>query len=333
MDDFEQPGTPELGDNEVLQPNDVTPTAEVLSQLNAETSQAPAPEPLLKQKKSKKGISLIILAVVLALTLVGGVVWFVLANNTSQDGTNEDVATQPSESENDDDNKNPADEPELKDEIIELSVKTINDELVQKLYQYFKHHIGYLTYGFYSEDGGSSGNIDERLMTALAFSNMDLPAIFLYKKEHNLGCYDAHPVRDKIYEIFGKQIDFYDGMGLSAGEYPLYVYSAVDDAFCLMGGFGSTIGVHHNLYKAEKDNNRIYLYVVGGRVDTRGEEIESGYYGTVYPIDFNDTNEFLYHPTGNDETDILEYASKLGRFKWTFVWNGENYIFEKLERI
>ena len=331
MDDFEQPGTAKLGDEVDLRPDNVTPTEELLSQIKTPvvTPQISAQEPLLTQNKTKKKVGLVVSVVVLVLALVGGVAWFVLADNTSQNGTDGNTIGETSDNQRREEKK-PTDEPEPKDEVVELSV---NDELVQKLYQYFKHHIGYLTYGFYSEDGGLSGNIDERLMTALAFSNMDLPTIFLYKTEHDLGCYDARPVRDMINKIFGKQIDFYDGMGLLPGDYPLYVYSAVDDAFCLKGGFGSIVGVHHNLYKAEKDSTHIYLYVIGGRVDTRGAEIESDYYGTVRPIDFNDTNEFLYHPTGNDETDILEYANELGHFKWTFVWNGENYIFEKLERI
>lgn len=209
MDGLEQPGAPKLGDNEVLQPNDVTPTAEVLSQLNAETSQAPAPEPLLKQKKSKKGISLIILAVVLALTLVGGVVWFVLGNNTSQDDTNEDVAIHPSDSENDDDNENPVDEPEPKDEIIELSV---DDELVQRLYGYFASAVSPWDrrWQIYMDADVRMGNIDKDLMVVLAKDNLStvgckgehydalLPDDLKVPENKRIECYSGKDVKNKV---------------------------------------------------------------------------------------------------------------------------------------
>ena len=100
MDDFERPEAQKLDGEDVLQPDDVTPTEEVLSRIEQETPvvapQILTPEQLLAQKKSKKKVLLIVLAVVLAFAAVGGVVWFVLANKAPQGGTNEDMAGQPS---------------------------------------------------------------------------------------------------------------------------------------------------------------------------------------------------------------------------------------------
>lgn len=331
MDDFERSETPKSGDEEVLQLNDVTPTEKVLSRVDTETPmempQTPAPEPLRVQKKFKEKTGLVIGATALVFTLVGGAVWFMLANNISPNNTDEDVADQPSESQGDD-HKKPTDEPAPKNEVSELSV---DDKLVQKLYEYFRNHINYLTFDLYSESGGLSGNIDERMMAALAFDNLSLPSIFIHKTEQDLGCYDARPVREKAYEIFGKRIELYDGMGLLAGSYPLYVYSKDDDAFCLMGGFGSMLGIHHNLYRAEKTGNSISLYVVAAIVDTRGAGQEEDFYGMVSGLGSDE--RYPYHPNSSENTDIMEYADKLDKFKWTFVWNGENYVFERLERI
>lgn len=88
MDDFERPEAPKLDGEDILQPDDVTPTEEVLSRIEQEkpvvAPQILTPEPLLAQNKAKKKAVLIILAMVLVLVLmVGGVVWLVLRNNNS----------------------------------------------------------------------------------------------------------------------------------------------------------------------------------------------------------------------------------------------------------
>ena len=75
MDDFEQPETSKLGDEEVLLPNDAAPMEEMLSRIKQATPQVLTPEPLSKQEKSTKTVGLIILVVVLMFALVGGVMW------------------------------------------------------------------------------------------------------------------------------------------------------------------------------------------------------------------------------------------------------------------
>ena len=334
MDDFERPEAPKLGDEEVLQPDGATPTEKVSPQPEAElfveSPQHPASEPLLAQKKPEKKVVLIVLAVVLAVALISGVVWLVLTNKTSQDSKNGNMVGQPDKNENNEDNEKPANEPEPENEIVALSV---DDELVQKLYGYFKDHIGYLTYDFYSESGSLSGNISDRMMAALAFQNMSFSSILVHETAEGLRCYDARPVREKAYEIFGKRIELQDGMGLLPGGYPLFVYSEGDDTFCMTGGFDSGLGYHHNLYKAERAGNSISLYVVAGSIDTRGASQEEGFYGVVSRYNSNENPPYPYHPTGDENTDIMEYIDELDKFKWTFVWNGENYVFEKLEQI
>lgn len=137
MDDFEQPGTSKLGDEMGLNPNNVIPTRGAPSQteqeLSAGMTQVPIAEPSHPRRKCKKKVVLVISTVVLVLALVGGVVWFVLANNKSLGNADEGVTNQPGQSGNND-SGTPAVEPESKDEAVELSV---DDELVQRLYRQF----------------------------------------------------------------------------------------------------------------------------------------------------------------------------------------------------
>lgn len=328
MDDLGQPRAPKPKDEEVLCPNIETFTegTQLKMEAPAATSQISVSEQLREQKGSRKKASLVIPAIFLMFALVGGAVWFILADNAPQNDTSADE--QPSKNRNGNDKKL-ADKPAPIEKTIALSV---DDELVRKLYGYFKNQINFLTYDFYSEDGGLSGNVDERMMAALAFNHMPLSSIIVHKTTQGIECYDARPIRKKAYEIFGKKIELYDGMRLLTGDYPLYIYSKDNDAFCLMGGFGSMLNVHHNLYKAERTDESVSLYVVAGNVDTGGAGQEESFSGVVSRL--NSDEKYLYHPTGNENTDIMEYADKLDKFKWTFTKNSDgNYIYTSLERL
>lgn len=58
--------------------------------------------------------------------------------------------------------------------------------------------------------------------------------------------------------------------------------------------------------------------------------------GRAYYIlgsDGEPTDEYLVMDDEINNNNIADYKDKFSKFKWTFVWNGENYIFEKLERV
>lgn len=362
MDDFERPKASKLDDEDVLQPDDVTPTEEVLSQLDTEmpteTSQSPAPEQLLTRNKSKKKVRLIVSVVVLLLALViSGVTWCVLANKAPQGGTNEDMAGQPSESGNEDDNENPASEPGPKDEIVELNV---DDELVQRLWGYFNaglfpnaaaNSAGSASSftpldKFYSNEGAlSSSGLADPYKFAIAIQNL---AVYGEKEleqckgdyfrwtddtgiEHPStgmkACYSGDLIHSKIKEIFGTDISFeqFDNQVFIANG-DGWKYSIKNDEIVDYVGGATRRLISRALLKAERNNNHIYIFEAVGYVGCWMMDQD------ICPASKLDGTKIV---GGENITvgNMREFADYFDKFKWTFVWNGENYVFERLERI
>lgn len=355
MDDFEQPQAPKLRDEDVLRPDDVTPTEEVLSHLDTEippppeTPQSPAPEPLLARNKSKKKVGLIVSAVVLMLALVGGVMWFVPANNTSQSSTDRDVVGQPSESENKDDYENPADELEPKDEIIELSV---DDELVQKLFNEFSSVAAPWSgqIAFYAQ--ALDKNLNRQLVMNIAFLNVEeangytaarckgnyMSAVNGYQRTAT-SCYSGEEMRQEIVKLFGFDYMFTENDKIVITQPCSWDYNITNDEFYEFdAGCGGVplSGLVRELYKAERDAARIYLYEMATYWSEESSSCGTkavcrlGYGGWNVKIDglmsetIKQLEKLSEYPRANEIFD---------KFKWTFIWNGENYVFEKLERV
>ena len=354
MDNLGRSGEPKLGDADGTQLNNVAPTEEVRSQLVQESSetmpQIPTTESLLTRDKFKKKVSLIISVVILVLVLVSTGAWFVLSNKT---GMNESVVGETSDSQNHEEEK-PADTVTPKDEITELSV---DDELVRRLRSNFRdNHI-------YAIDEVFSGKLSDALMMRFAAQNSVKAACKMsyydavekrYAKYvadspeevwqiHTSGCYKGDDILFKVKDMFGIDITFTDGMQLIGGSFgPPYTYSIEYDEFFqeVFRAGGSGPGIVYATYAAEKTSNQVYIYDVAGYIygtyDFNGENYELA--GPVRPEKTCDFNVDGMHSlcridyTLNERT-ILEHLDNYTKFKWTFVWNEGNYVFEKLEQI
>lgn len=358
MDDFERPEAPKLDDEDVSQSDDVTSTEEALSQLDAEApavaSQGPVPELLLAQKNSKKKVSLIVLAVVLVLALVGGAIWFALANKAPQGGTNEDMASQPSESGNNDDEK-PADKPEPKDEIVELSV---DDELVQRLYEPFTSYPGINGFGFrtfYDRATETGGNPETALIGQILWAVGE--EVECASEMAAIGyCVDAEAIHQRFQEAFG--YDFVDRNIDDYGPCGGVWYVEETNQYFLGTGCGGSAPaqLNHWLYKADQQGKYLYLYElveiwkaefaeesgefirnkhchfdkVCSETPTEGEDLLN-ISSEVVLVSDNDSG--YSHDPSLTAVNFREYAEELDMVRWTFVWNGENYVFEKLDKV
>lgn len=342
MDDFEQSGMPKPGGNNSPQlKSTVTP-------------QMPLTMPLQPREKTKKKFGLIILVVVLSLALVGGVVWLVVANKND---TNGGMATQLNELKNND-SKKTADEPAPKNEIVALSV---DDKLVKTLWGYFntayfsemiEDDVGLITPfapldKLYSEKGAlSPDGLSDELKLAIAiqtlFTSYDTGEFckgdydFLrwtdtmgveHPGSEIKACHSGDVIRANIQKIFGDDISLtqFDGQTfIIAGEG--WEYSASNDEIVDRASGATIRPINRVLLKAERDNERIYIYEAVGYAGCwmTGQQICS--------VNKLDGTEIA---SGEEVTqkNIRSLASELDKFKWTFTWNGENYVFEKLEQI
>lgn len=362
MDDFERPEAPKLGDEEVLQPVGATPTEKVSPQPEAESfvesPQHPASEPLLAQKKPEKKVVLIVLAVVLAVALISGVAWFVLASNTScdsSDGTPLDPLEEVSENGNSGEEKS-SDEPASKDEIVELS---INDKLVQRLYEPFTSYPGIGGFGFrtfYDRVTEVSGNPETALIGQILWAT-GKEVDCIDETETSFGyCVSAEAIHQRFQEAFG-----YDFVDRNIDDYGpcggVWFIREANQYFLGMGCGGSAPAqLNHWLYKAEQQGKYLYLYElvevrkaefsessgefirnkhchfdkVCSETPTEDEDllnISSG----VFLVGDND-NEYSHDPSLT-AVNFREYAEELDMVRWTFIWNGKNYVFEKLEQV
>lgn len=354
MDNFDRLGEPKLGNEDGPWPDNVTPTEELPSRLDTESSATMAQistiRPLPGQGKSKKKVMLGIWAVVVVCALVGGVVWFMLANTTD---ISDSVAGQISD--NPKCEEKPANELTLKDEIIELSV---DDELVQRIWGHFNAKcFSDATEGshsimssfppldkFYSSEGAlSSTGLADSYKFAIAIQNLHASITkepcrgnyFQWVDSTGIGhpstgdrdCYSGDTMGTKIKEIFGSDIplkQFDEQIFISCGEG--YKYSAVYDEIVDYASGATRRLISKSLLKAERNNNRIYVYEAVGYVGCWmiGQDTCS-----ASKLDGTEIIDSENMTVG----DMRKFADYFDKFKWTFLWNGENYIFEKLERV
>ncbi len=361
MDDKEQPWTPKLENEDILRPDNVTPTREILSQIEVETSTAMpgtlVAEPLQSRTKSKE-TGLIILAVVLvlvALALIGGVVWFVLVSNTSRDSSDGTPLVGISEDGNNGEEKS-SDEPASKDEVVELS---INDELVQRLYEPFTSYPGINGFGFrtfYDRVTEVSGNPETALIGQILWAT-GKEVDCIDETETSFGyCVSAEAIHQRFQEAFG-----YDFVDRNIDDYgPCGGVQFIKEAnqYFLSTGCGGSAPakLNHRPYKAERQGKYLYLYElvevwqaefsessgefirnkhchfdkVCSETPTKGEDLLN--IGSEVFLVGDDDDEYYRDPS-LIAVNFREYVEELDMVRWTFVWNEENYVFEKLERV
>lgn len=310
-------------------------------------------EQSLRESNQKgKRIMIAVLVVAAILCVLGVVFAMVIGGQKNDDQGNTD---QPGNSVGMGDQQKP-DEPE-ETGPVEIGV---NDALVQKLYRHFDVTNGMV----YVDEAVLNGDFSE-IALGVAALNTDKVACKVEPTEEVLQerygdlltqveinevmemsreCYDATAVNKKAQEIFGVALNLQDGAkfgSFTAGGQPHYRYDAENEEFYydLTPGGGVMPKVAHNLERAERQGNYIYLYDVAGQTEecyietTRktcagpvGESMwnyDLGAYDPKYVIDYELTDE-----------NILSHADDFARYKWTFSKNTDgNYVLEKLERV
>ena len=159
-------------------------------------------------------------------------------------------------------------------------------------------------------------------------SDEQLPTLELLQTMYNMWCYSGKAVRDKVKEIFGKDLQL-DAETLASLDNPYFGYEATnDEIFSLNFGRGGVFPVfERTLTKAERDSERLYLYeTVSVAVPGAGNLI------SIYDKCLATGNAEMDEANGCNAED---YQWQLGetKFRWIFKrTNSGNYVFEKIER-
>lgn len=302
-------------------------------------------EPRVSGDKRPKSKWPWILVLVLVLAVAGAAMWYFWDHRGSEDdekiepGTGMDAEVEAGVGSGKDESIAP--------EIEELSV---DDELVQRLFNEFSPVTSPWDgkTGFYVQ--ALSGSLSRSMVMNIAFSNVLTASDYTsngcrgnYEFETNNGyhwtatsCYSGEEIRKEIAKLFGFDYTFTENDILTR-SCPFSYDIMNDEFFQTTSGCGGIIpaGVIRENYKAERAAERIYLYEMAAygsqasdgcdtelcRLSDTGWNI--GIDGlTVEGID--QMGGLLGYPKADEIFD---------KFKWTFVWNGENYVFESLERV
>ncbi|RKJ41179.1 hypothetical protein D7X94_05105 [Acutalibacter sp. 1XD8-33] len=299
---------------------------------------APETEPLHPQKKKER---LIALAVALILGAVGGVTWFVIANSEAG-GEQEEVLSEDDADKDGDSDKEPEFEPEPKPElkIVELS---LDNEIVQTLFSEFNPITGSATGGtaFYAQ--ALHNNLSRKKIMEIAFFNLTSSTCV---GDYEIGlvngetwkvteCYSGAEMRQEIKRLFGLDYTFTKDDMLP--QICPHGYDEQNDEFHTTTiGCGGWFPAHvqRELYKAEKDEKRIYLYEMAVYVSPGGG---AGCDGTFCRLGDNGLWSIVIDGLSSESIpSLISYPGAdeiFDKFKWTFVWDGENYVFEALERV
>lgn len=303
------------------------------------------------KKANAKGWKTLVVVIILAVVLIiAGIVVSVILGGRDKDGNND------KQEGNGDENAAVVEKPEGADEseaqLVELS---LDDEVVNRVYEGFSHVESAWDDGmlFYVEAlrGGLSRNQIMKMafyrLQAERFASDDGSGTVNYcRGEHPMvgseewlatDCYSGEEMRNEIKKLFGID-DFAFVEGDEAATACRFPYDAENDEFYQTkwcGGAASAFLIR-KLYKAEKDENRLYLYEKAVFWTTRAGE-EEGFYklgddgwnvlieGLVWnELGLEQVAEVIDDPRGDELFD---------RFKWTFRLDEEgNYVFEGLER-
>lgn len=322
----------------------------------------------LKQTLAKVPKKTWVLAGILAVVMIGAIVTVALmmGGGSSSNSGNKKPDTSIGDNSGNNDDKQDPDEPgdegdgeeEEKpgDGMITLST---GDARVQKLYSYFARlgfasDLGQLA-DFYQNRGSFSGELSDLAMLDVALANLEtercaiqptddnlmqryenwvgsgdqLPSVELFQAMYNMGCYSGQAVRDKVKEIFGKELQLSDETLASLAN-PYFGYDAANDEIYSMnlGRGGVFPEFERKLLKAERDGERMYLYeTVSVMVPGAGSLI------SIYDKCIMAGNEEADEANGCNAEDY-QWQTGQTRFRWVFKrTNAGNYVFEKIERV
>lgn len=293
-----------------------------------EIMSAKPPQP---STKSKKMMLLIVFIVLLFLGIVDAIVWAVFGNSHGENMTEDYIGTSS--------NGRAGTEERPEDEIIELSV---DDELVQKLWGEFANQY---TWIYLFEDVTEATKLGATLARYFYYDK-NVPCRGDYGNYYGDGeplisgfgepwpiqnslCVSGDSIRSDMKMLFGDEITL-ENKQLVRISCNGYVYDAENDEFIHLatGCSGSYDALIRSLYAAEIDGDNLFLYETAGYVSMW----DSAYYridSDGWPL----REDPLLLDVEITEDNISDYREYFSTFKWTFIWNGENYVFDKLERI
>lgn len=307
----------------------------------------------LKKANSRGKKTLAVVIVIAVLLVIAGVATsIILGGMRKSDGEGfGDSDKQEGNGENTAVVEKPEEEPE-EPEAVELS---LDDEVVQELYKRFRHAESPWDDGvqFYAE--AVKGDLSRDQIIKMAFYSLQTQRVEVENGSEEINhckgvyyisgneewpamdCYSGEEMRSEITRLFGFNDYAFveDDEAATACRYP---YSTENDEFYqtkFCGGAASS-AVSRKLYKAEKDDERLYLYEKAVFWSSRtGSE---GFYRLGKDGWDVRIGELSWgEPWFELVTDVLDDPRSdelLDKFKWTFEKNGEgNYVFKGLERV
>lgn len=296
-----------------------------------------------------------ILIAVLAVVAIGAIVTAVLMLGGDKSSNRPNKVPDTNVSDNGDGDA--GDEDQDKGDETEIITLSTGDARVQKLYGYFLRvsfasELGQLA-DFYTNRGSFSGELSDLMMVDLAMANLEagqcalpateenllqryadwmgsdeqMPSTEMFQAMYNAGCYSGQAVRDKVKEIFGKDLKLTPELLAQAGDFWGYDAGS-DEIYATNIGRGGVFPVfNRNLLKAERDGERMYLY----------ENVSVALPGETELISLYDKcllaqDQETYEQNGCGAED---YEWQTGETKFRLVFkrtDAGNYVFEKLER-
>lgn len=329
----------------------------------------------LRPKHNGKVLVVVIFTLVVMLMIGVGVAWLVGSRGSGDNGEKaanslEMPAISGSDDERDEEQR--VLEVSLEDDEIKRLVKYI--ETVSYASMMFSG-----MEGFYSDPGMMAGNVPDKVMVDMAMSALseydeatgkdlswglcrmsdDEEAIKIRYKDdlpnwvgteewmrearfaYGRGCLEGNKIREKVREIFGKDIVLTEDLKGVMYEYDL----EYDEFFEHMGGIGGVFPiVVHVLEKAETDGERIYIdeiAVGSGEIET--EQWGRALWGMGCREDVGACESFYTYaeiglPDGGSYDElrgfIVDNQERFNGFRWIFVKNEEgNYVFERVEKV
>lgn len=300
-----------------------------------------------EQQKSRKKLIIGVVIGVLVLALIGVGVWLVL-------GRGEGVSDVPDELETSRGGAEEKPEEDGDQEVSGVVEVSVDDEVVRRVYNNFSHAESAWDNGvlFYVE--ALRGSLSRDQMMKMAFYKLQeeraqgddgsVEANYC-KGEHPMAgneewlatdCYSGQEMRDKIEELFGID-DFIFAEGDEAATVCRYPYDTENDEFYQTKWCGGAVSrfLIRKLLKAEKDEERLYLYEKA--VFWSALSGEEGFYklgenGWDVPVEELSWSEPWFETVG-EVIETPESDELVDQFKWTFRKDGENYVFESLEKV
>ena len=291
------------------------------------------------QEKSK--IMLIVVLIVMALAVIGGVVVLILAPWKEEAEPLSGDYMDDLEGKSDE----VVDEVEAINGITEVEKLDIDSALVQDLFNRFGGEVMVLGSGTDIYDLPFGAIVGDETMLGVVMQKMNDEArnttnygldsckvTHYYSDGHILvekgvmSCFSGERVRLEARRIFGREIEIEPGQIRYSGD--MWNYDEDADEIYLEGGLTGSGELYRALYGAEKVNNRVYLY-------------EAVVMSHFLFVDSDERQQLRFSDQADVGLDVeltpenmVQYKDILDRYKWTFVDDGTgNYIFEGIERL